>query len=388
MKSLFEQRKKNFIDATSFVEPEKIPVGIEMLTWPFVYAGTTYKNVINDPQKTADAYEKFLEVADVDFLCGGSITYPIRAFEELDIDTFVFAKDDTCIQHQQTKEEMMRVEEYPELIADPQAFKEKLAKRKIPAFQLPRKEAYKKLKSALKQFKIFSEANALISDKLQKKHEVLSLMESTLPLYTNPFNTIHDSLRGITESLIDLRRRPQDVFRACDALWEQQLVNFNFDPKDYTEAFPPAFTFYHSEAFISPEFYDKLFFQKFKKTYLPFMEAGTKFFLKGEGHFIKTLDRFRQLPRGAMIIMIDEDDPFEVYKEIGDWATIAAGIKVDLLQVGSKQQCIDYVKKCFDTFGPGGGFIFMPNKPLMGAGDAKIENLKAVYKVANELSKK
>jgi hypothetical protein len=32
----------------------------------------------------------------------------------------------------------------------------------------------------------------------------------------------------------------------------------------------------------------------------------------------RTLDRFRQLPKGAIVIMMDQDDPFEVYKEIGD----------------------------------------------------------------------
>ena len=86
--------------------------------------------------------------------------------------------------------------------------------------------------------------------------------------------------------------------------------------------------------------------------------------------------------------MLDEDDPFAVYDAIGDWQSVATGITADLLKMGTREQCIDYVKKCFETFAPGGGFIFMQNKPLLCAGDAKTENLIAVYETANELSVK
>ncbi|MDR2957526.1 MAG: hypothetical protein LBU61_05010, partial [Coriobacteriales bacterium] len=110
-------------------------------------------------------------------------------------------------------------------------------------------------------------------------------------------------------------------------------------------------------------------------------------FLKGEGHFLNTIDRYRRFPKGSVVFMLDQDDPFEAYKAIGDWQSLATGITVDLLQIGSVQQCTDFVKRAFDTFAPGGGFIFMPNKPLLCADDAKTENLIAVYETANELSR-
>jgi hypothetical protein len=165
------------------------------------------------------------------------------------------------------------------------------------------------------------------------------------------------------------------------------MANFNPDPALATAPFPLATTVYHSECFLSFKDYDEFYFKPFKETFGPYMEKGAKFFLKGEGSFIRTLDRFRQLPKGAIVIMLDQDDPFEVYKEIGDWATLATGITADLLQYGTKQQCIDYVKKSFDTFAPGGGFIFMQNKPLLCAHDAKTENVLAVYETANDLKK-
>jgi len=161
-----------------------------------------------------------------------------------------------------------------------------------------------------------------------------------------------------------------------------------FDPKDFSSPYPLGRTVYHIECFISPEQFDEFFFDPFTELMLPFMEAGMKFFVKGEGRFLNTIDRYRKLPKGAVVFMLDQDDPFEIYKAIGDWQSIGAGITADLLQMGTKEQCTDYVKKCFDTFAPGGGFIFLQNKPLLCAADANIGNLTAVYELANELSLK
>ncbi len=46
---ILAQNDKNINDALNFIDPQKIPVGIELITWPFGYAGVTYKQVMNKP---------------------------------------------------------------------------------------------------------------------------------------------------------------------------------------------------------------------------------------------------------------------------------------------------------------------------------------------------
>jgi len=53
----------------------------------------------------------------------------------------------------------------------------------------------------------------------------------------------------------------------------------------------------------------------------------------------------------------------------------------------SKERCLDYVKRAFDTFAPGGGFVFMPSVQINSARDAKIENVIACYELADQLSR-
>lgn len=385
--NLNQERIQNFLDATSFKEPKKIPIGAEILSYPFAYAGVTYESVMDDPVKTAEIYSQLFDDIKLDFLFGGAITYPVKALQTLGIKDHVISNDGICIQHQQANLEFMSVEDYDDLINDTDTFISEIYLRKrTPVFNLPKEEAYEKLKESIKLFKTYFEANELIGQEIYGKRQILPLFGPDV-FYYSPLNVLFDNLRGIKDTLIDLRRRPKIVREAVEAIWKWQMKDFSLKPED-CKAFPLAWTVYHSECFLSPKQFDEFFFDRFKKTYGPFMEAGIKFFLKGEGSFINTLDRYRQLPKGSMVMMLDEDDPFEVYEEIGDWATIATGITVDLLQCGTKQQCIDYVKKCFDTFAPGGGFIFMQNKPLLCANDVKKENLIAVYETANELSSK
>ena len=381
-----EEKKQNLIDALSFREPKKVPVGMQVISWPFSYAGVRYADIIDDPEAVARAYVKYLDIIDLDFLVVGSIRHPIKAYHALGNHSYRFSGDGSAIIHAQPDIEFMSVDEYPELIADPVGFKRKIAKRRCEAFRLPRADAYEKVKEALHEIDKWSTANNLINQHTFEEKGVLSLVGAPFN-FRSPLSKIFDELRGMKDTLIDLRRRPDVLRAACNALLELIKDEMKaYDPEDFQSPFPLGRTVYHAECFISPSQFDEFFFDPLMELMLPFMEAGLKFFVMGEGKFKGTIDRYRKLPKGAVVIAIDQDDPFEIFDEIGDWQSIGAGITADLLQVGTKEQCTDYVKKCFDVFAPGGGFVFFQNKPLLCAGDAKIENLIAVYETANKLS--
>ena len=386
--ALKEERIKNLIDATSFKEPQKIPVGAEILSWPFSFAGVRYSDVMDDAVKTAQAYVKFLDYVELDFLWGGMVSTPIKALKAMGCNCFELGNDGTTIIHRQPDVEFMKTEEYPELILDMYAFKQKLMRRRCEALQLPRDQAYACVLMALREIRPWAEANAMIGKYIFEEKGIAPLTGGPIT-FLGPLTTLFDKFRGIRDTLTDLRRRPEVVRKACDVILnDRKKILSAFDPEDYSSPHPFASTVYHVECFLSPAQFDEYYFKHFKEVCLPYMEAGVKFFLKGEGSFLNTLDRFRQLPKGSVIFMLDQDDPFEVYKAIGDWQTIATGITADLLKLGTKDECVDFVKRSFDTFAPGGGFIFMQNKPLLCANDTKEENLLAVYETANALSLK
>jgi len=382
---LAAKRQKDLTDALSFKEPAKVPVGVEVLYWPLTYAGVKYSETCGDPQKTADAYMKFLDVIGIDCYWGGLITRPVKAYEALGCHKYGFSADGNTIVHLQPNIEFMSADDYPEFIEDPAGFQSRFLERSCEILRLPRAEAYEKVKEAILEFRRFTQTNDLIRGGMASRG-IIPLVSGNIN-YISPLSTIFDRFRGMRDTLADLRRRPELLRRACASLFKQMKedveklgVEGNCDPNAL------GHMVYHSECFISPAQFDEFFFEPLMELYMPFLEAGAKIQLKGEGSFINTIDRYRKLPKGSVLIMLDEDDPFEMYKEIGDWQPLATGITADLLKLGTKDQCVDYVKKCFDTFAPGGGFVFFPNKPLLCEGDVKIENLIAVYETANRLS--
>ena len=200
--------------------------------------------------------------------------------------------------------------------------------------------------------------------------------------------------------MADLRRYPDKVYAACDFLWERTRKTLAAPPpstldalpgekvpEDWTSPLPLGFTMYHPEPYLSPKHYDDLYFKRFMEVMLPAMEAGKKVFFYGEGAFMHQLHRFRETPKGSMIIGLEQDDPFEAHKIIGDWATLIAAPSPELLCLGTKQQVVDTVKKLFDVLAPGGGFIFGQHTGMLTAKDAKVENVVAAYETADALAR-
>ncbi len=388
--SKLEGNEKNLADAISFKEPQKVPVGIEVVMWPFAYSGVTYKEVMNEPERAANAYMKFFDDIAVDYMWGPpGVSKPIQAFNALGNHNYVFGPDDTAIGHAQVDDQPMDASEYDEFIKDPKGYWQNvIIKKRLPALQCSEDRAYKNLLTALEAYRPTLEMNELIIKAYKEKG--IATLSTTGPRYSVPLDTLFDRVRGMKNTLVDLRRLPEKVKAACDKIFEADMAAMREKPSDYEgkEGLFCGNTVYHSACFLNMKQFDEFFMSYLIKGFMPFFNVGVHMFLKGEGRFIHTLEKFRQLPKGAMVIMLEEDDPFDCYKEIGDWATLATGIKADLLKYGTKQQCIDYVKKCYDTFAPGGGFIFLQDRPLLCANDAKTENLIAVYEFANEYGKK
>ena len=74
---------------------------------------------------------------------------------------------------------------------------------------------------ALKLYKPVIEANEKIAKKFEEKG--LYILTSTGPRYDIPLDTLFDRVRGIKNTLIDLRRRPQKVKEACDKIHEMNM---------------------------------------------------------------------------------------------------------------------------------------------------------------------
>lgn len=392
--SLLDERTKNLIDATNFVEPKKIPVGIELITWPYQFSGVSPDECAHEPEKNAEIFAEITNLIDLDYIFSVAhtigISFPYRSFQALGNYSYILSQDKMGIVHDQSTCVYMPDEDYDQFITDPGGYRKNVMVTKmVPAFTQEKEKAYQMLKNAASEFVYFNRMTNSIKNMFKEKN-IVSLWDPNEFIFFNaPFNELFDFARGIKNSLLDIRKYPDKVRAALDAIWEQDILHKLVKQGVFhPHSFPFHLVGFHSESFLSSALFNEFWMKYFKEGYQDFVDGGAKFVVKGEGAFKHVLKNFRELPKGAFTFMLDGDDPFEVHKEIGDWCTLGTGIKSSLLKYGSKQECIDYVKKCVDTFAPGGGFIFNIDKPLLYAKDVKIENLVAAYETINDYGRK
>lgn len=418
--NLFNQRIKNIVDSMDFREPERVPVGFDYLNWPWAMTGTTLENEIEDPEQCAEKYCSFMDEISFDFTMNSGDYESYNAFAALGSEKYTLCSDRCTVQHNQALYHYMEDEEYPLFIDDYHYFKnEYWPKRNIPAFSKSKEDAYRMLKEAAKCVRDSNEFKRIVAEKAVRDHSILvvgmggaeairslkaqgefdqgQIDEKYLcddfvgGMYLSNMDTFFDSYRGMMKTFEDLMDCPDQVDAAMAAMERERIEEMKHMPplpKVPPHAMPPAMTLYNCECFLSPQQYDKYYFQGMKKALLPLAEAGKKIYLKGEGKFKHTIEYLKEFPKGSIIVQIDDDDPQEMKKLIGDYHTICSGMKTALYAIGDVKKCKDHVKRSFDTLAPGGGFLFYQDKPLLSPADGDPEVVKEVMAFVNECAGK
>lgn len=417
---LFNRRLKNAIDAMNFKEPEKVPVGFDYIYWPYAYAGKTLKELIEDPEENAKEYCRFMKEISFDITGGLGMYETYDVFGTLGSNAYSLCSDDCTVQHNQAIYDFMHDDEYEILIKDYGYFKDEYwPKRNIPAFSKSPEEAYAILKDAAKKLaraRRFENAvtkigleeysivpmmgmggagpvNKLIADGELNQDGVEEQYKygKAFSMYMCTLDTLHDSYRGMMGTFEDLIEQPEVIDEAIAAIDKYNFEQFSkMPPMPGPEglAVPCCGTIFHSAPFLSPSQFDKYWFEGFKRSMLSWAEAGKRIYLKGESSFKHIVERFKEFPKGSVIIQLDDDDPFEMKKLIGDHQIISGGFRTSLFAFNDLEKCKDHVKRCFDELAPGGGYFFNVDKPLLSPADGEPSLVIDTWAYANECSEK
>lgn len=379
MTQLYNERINRILTTSNHQEPDRVPIHGMINTWAISYANSTIKECLENPKKAlTEVYSK--PYRDIYF---DSTTEPILVLSNMDFykilgnNTYFISKDGTTLQHNESI--TMDPEDYPELIEDPMKYLfGKFLNKKYPDLTI------NKLATAIK---------ALLNNmENESQYYTYFKEELGIPIFTSmasiayaPLDFLLDFVRGFKGISIDLRRRPQQVLDAMDAIFPitQQLLRID---KSVTrmEPYPFTATMIHIPTFLSHKQFLKFFAPHYEKLIYRAHEVGKKLYIFLEGSWEKHYDWLNSLPKDFVIGLVEHDDIFEAKKKIGDNITIAGGMPLDLLKYGSKQKCLDHAKRVVDECAPGGGFIFSTDKILLSPDDVKVENLRAVNEFVHE----
>ncbi len=379
MEKLYKERVERIKKTIRLEKSDRVPILSMISTWSAWYAGYTAKEVLYEPEKSYLSIKKIVEDFEWDFIFPPGATTPMALYEILGGEEYIVRDEDTTMQHPEAI--IMKPEEYPDLISNPYKFiTEKILPRKYKNLRNDGNSKYEILSKALKKFIESGAQGKAFKEKFRQEQG----MPYAASIITQaPMDIIEDFMRGFKGITIDIRRHPKEVIAACEELLPLMLrmADVGIDKED---ELPIVFIPLHIGPYLKPKDFEKFYWPTFKKLLEGLVAKEYTPFLFLENKWEPYFEYLQELPKGKIMGIFEHDDMKKAKDALGKVMCIGGGMPVQLLQYGTKEECIAHAKKSIDAAAPGGGYIFSTDKALLSPNDGKPENIAAVNQFVKE----
>jgi uroporphyrinogen-III decarboxylase len=370
-----EMTPRERISAAIALQPvDRVPVIPKLDLFPFRYRNMKLADVV----RNADLFQQAVEATNDDMGGGDAIYIATQVVGELGFSGMGtasklpgFQLDDDEI-WQMDEKEMMRDEDY-DLIRQKGwgAYVDSVYPKlgcSVPAEELP--------------------ARMRRMEEQQIK-DIRKFEARGIPVYVGggalPGFEVLSYTRSLKATLMDVRRRPDDVLDAVKAICKDQLdmAKATADRLGRSlQQLPIAGVIGATRAsFLRPEQFEKLFWPFLKEAVDGLLEMGIAPNLHFDGDWNRYLHYLPDLPKGKVVLDLDgSTDIFKAKEIVSGHMCVMGDVPPGLLSLGSREQVVDYCKKLIDVVGADNGFILSSgcSVPI----NAKPENVRAMIDTA------
>ncbi|NLN07651.1 MAG: hypothetical protein GX167_08540 [Firmicutes bacterium] len=383
VKALQEFRTKMYTDLYTGIVPERFPVqdGLQ-IEWYIQYAGkdlmTTQYSLTADV--LIEILEKGREVARGDM---APAMFPRNPIGMMFQQSLVNEMSKTgMIQHPERT--FMEEDEYDELIKNPHEF---IMEKCLPRMNrgYAKGEVHRALNFAKYVLSALDQANALAvaAATIRDRYGLFAYPEGSTALQAVPFDFIADFLRGFSKIPLDMRRRPEKLLAAMEALMPYLIYQGRNKIKSPLGC---NMIMTHMAAFLSTKDFEKFYWPTFYKICHICAERGQAVSIFLEGDWTRFLDYLQELPQGTRLYM-EYGDPRKFKDKLGKKMILGGFYPLTLLKHASKEKCLDKAKELIDILAPGGNYYFCFDKGALNLNDINPENYIAVMEYVLENSK-
>lgn len=395
----FREREQRMIDVAQGRIPDRVPICGLMETYALVYSNTPLKEAALSIRKNVHGHAKIYNDIYYDAAYVPTLAHAWEVSWVLGSDVFFISEDGFTEQHKEYCP--MVPEDYDELAKDPVRWiLNEFVPRKFSRLDASNEEQKKAFTSSLVPFLKFAGALVYGGYVFQKQDTPIVVGGAA----EMPLDFLFDYLRGFKGTVGDLRRHKDKVKAATGALLDysydlshmtnlmmggmagglpwmvKNLVNAVILRNDFEfTTFPWIFNPCHIPPFLSPKQFEEFYWPGYKAVVEHIHAHGGHLLTVLEGEWGREkLEILRDLPDNSVTFVVEHDDP-KMVKEILSNNSIMAGLPLELLRNGTKEECIAAAKEMVDELAPGGRFIFCTgHKVLLSGSDAKPENIRAV----------
>ncbi len=323
-----------------------------------IYAGVPLVKAHFDRSLVEQAYRKVTEDFYADSFACMDLRY-VTSYQILGAKNWVLGSNG-AVQHPEI--ETMKVSDYDDFIKDPYA---SIVKTMLPrvcsAFDTgdATLNALNLAKGYAAYKKTFSEEIGIVmklSAEYQKAPGMLAggLVEA-------PFDFLADQLRGFKQISMDVRRCPDKVAAACEAVLPHMI-------KCATPSVigPGAGCFIplHLPPYMRMSDFEKLYWPTFEKLVVTLDKMGISSFIFAEQNWTRYSSFLETLPEST-IVLFEDGDYAHLKATVGKNHVIGGFYDPTHTLSQTKEQAIDEVKRLIDTCAPGGKFFFSYGRGLM-----------------------
>ena len=397
---LAKERLARIEAAMNLQEPDRVPV------WGFggdiipAYSGITNYDMCYEDEKALKASEKFMRDFPFDSTMGGITGLDGRvfcmAFAEFDdlspLMTFITGpihdilgdkytrfpgrETDKTAPAQFVGGTFMEPEEYDELIEDPVKFiNEKVLPRACKNLETPRQAMATWVRLGME----FARSGKTMAEFGRIAAE---LGYPALPMGWGyaPLDIIGDFLRGVSNVVLDIRRYPDKVKKATEAI-KGHLINYSLAYKKMGAKY--AFFPLHLNEYLSPKLYKEFYWPTLKEIIIKLYEEGMKSIVFFEGRHEQHLETILELPKGWGAAYFEKTDVVKAKKLLQGHTCVMGGIPITLIAGGTPAEIDKFVKDLLEQVKPGGGFILAPGVAAAPA-DTPLENITALIEAVEK----
>ena len=386
--------------------PDRVPIFACPSFFPMYYAGITPQESMYDYDKCCMAFKKFVLDFEPDGHLGAFVPGTGKALEILDYKLYSWPGHGVSpnVSYQANEGEYMKANEYDALIDDPSNFFSNtylprvfgalegfkmlppltgilemygVAINFIPFGLPPVQASYKALFEAGAEALKWIGAMGAWNDEIKAAGFPIIVAGYSKA----PFDVIGDTLRGTRGIMLDMYRQPDKLLEAMDRL-TPIMIKMGISSTQMA-GHPLIFMPLHKggDGFMSDEQFKKFYWPTLRKVMMGLIAEGVVPMPAAEGKWTTRLEVVQDLPKGKTLWMIDQSDIAKAKKTLGKVACMFGNVPSALLALGTPQEVKDYVKKCIDVAGKGGGYI-VSNGAFFD--HAKAENVKAMVDFAKE----
>lgn len=173
----------------------------------------------------------------------------------------------------------------------------------------------------------------------------------------DPFNLL-SQLRGSTNFVLDLFRRPEKVLEVIEAICDSVIVNSLKMSEEANARILITGGSRASADFISPKMFEKFYLPFFIRSAHAAVEAGFQLEYHMDLNWTPMLEYFKELPPKSGYLHLDErTDIFKAKEILGDHLCLKGNLKPSLFVLGTEEEVEREVKQLIDVCASGGGLI-------------------------------